>query len=111
MTVNHGSWKLYKPAFGHPDAPPNTLYACNESGADWYSYLAGDYFEEDSVKMMCILRDEGYVVMAATFNEDELFPAGQMVLEVTDYSGDDPQGYFGGKIYDKDTDTFKERDA
>lgn len=103
--INHGNWKLYTPKEGHPHAPPNTLYARNDRGEDWYNYIK-DKFQEGSVKMMCSFQRDMWIVGPAVYDADRLFPAGQMVLEITDYEGDDP-GNFIGKSYNPDSNEFR----
>lgn len=105
--INHGKWERHKPKKGHPDAPPNTMYARNDKGDDWYDYIRGEHFKEGSVKIACAFMGDLWVVGPAVYEADRLFPANQMVLEITDYEGDDPQRDFGGKSYNADSNEFK----
>jgi hypothetical protein len=113
MTViYHGKWTLYKPQrpykkFKGTDF--NILYTRRDSDyRDWYVYINDDKpFKDGSVKM--IVRDQGYgwVVGAAVYDESMLWPESALVVEVTDYQGNDPQKDFGGKVFNLNTRAFE----
>jgi hypothetical protein len=44
--------------------------------------------------------------MAANYDATKLFPVNQMVIEIVDYEGKDPQKELGGKKYDPETNTI-----
>ena len=108
--INHGKWLPYKPARLPPSAPPNTLFARRESdNVDWYDYVnSGKNFGARSVKLMAIWREYagGHVVGPAVRDATMLFPANHVVIEITDYTGIDPQAEFGNKIFQPDAGTF-----
>lgn len=110
--INHGKWSSYKPNPLPPEAPPNAAFARrDEDGIDWYDYIhRGNYFKKDSIKITVMFMDavNKWVVMAAVYEPDRLFPADQILLEITDYDGDNPQEYFGRRIYNPDTEEFGE---
>jgi hypothetical protein len=109
-SIDHGIWQTYTP--NTPDLPSGALFLQRQSdGADWYDYVkAGTNFTPGSVKFSALWQDlySSYVCKVATFDETLLFPTGQMVREITDYTGSDPQGDFGQKLYDPATDSFSD---
>lgn len=107
--IEHGKWLPYRPSELPPDAPANAMFAQRDvDQIDWYDYVnSGENFGVDSVKLAAIWRDPvGYVVGPAVYDATMLFPARHIVLEVTDYSGSDPQADFGNTVYDPATHTF-----
>lgn len=106
--IDHGSWIEYTPVQRQANAPSNAVYAKRESdGQDWYLYVhPGTNFEVSTVKFTAVLEQAGYVVAAAVYEADRLFPANQSVFEIDGYSGTDPQADFGGKLYIPDADAF-----
>ena len=104
--VDHGAWNRYTPTTFPPGAPPNALYAQNASGVDWYAYVKGGNFELASVKFVTYERDSLLIVGAATKDQTMLFPAGGHVYETFNYTGNDPQGDLGNKVYDPTTGVF-----
>jgi hypothetical protein len=117
MIINHGKWMLYKPEkhywrFEEAGAQGmNILYAKRESdGKDWYVYVNDDEpFKDGSVRMIIHDQGDGWIVGAATYDATALWPAGALVLEITDYRGSDPQTDFGGKMFDLGTRELRER--
>ena len=105
--VDHGKWMLYTPDTLPQHAPPGALFARRESDAvDWYDYSRDSKnFSPDTVKFTALWQDihNGFVVGAATRDVTWLFPAGQLVREIIDYRGDDPQIELGSKLYHPDT--------
>jgi hypothetical protein len=110
--IDHGTWQTYTPTTRAADLPSGALSLQRQSdGADWYDYLnAGTNFTPGSVKFTALWQDlySSYVSKIATFDENLLFPVGQMLREITGYSGSDPQADFGQKLYDPATDTFSD---
>jgi hypothetical protein len=111
-TKNHGTWVAYRPAKHPKDAPLGAMFTRRESdGKDWYDLVNEDkpFRQSQSVKM-CLRSDKSnWIVCVAVYDETMLFPqAGQLILEVTDYEGTDPQRDFGGKTWDQKTDTFSD---
>ena len=110
--INHGKWIAYKPETLPEGAPPNAMFAKREGDdTDWYGYVnSGENFGADNVKFMAAWRDSvgGYVVGPAVYDPTMLFPASQIVGEITDYTGTDPQNDLGGKIYDEAAGTFSD---
>jgi len=111
--INHGTWQIYYPVHQtRTDALFNIMYSKRDKdGVDWYDYLkAKGKFMDGSVKMTCYRDHEGdWVVGAANRDPTMLFPgSGQIILEITDYIGEDPQDHFGRKIYDPDANVFKD---
>jgi hypothetical protein len=90
---------------GFPDGM-QILYVKNEDDVDWYDYLKGDNFEEGSVKAACFCVEDVWTIMAANYDATKLFPVNQMVIEIVDYEGKDPQKELGGKKYDPETNTI-----
>ena len=111
-SIDHGMWQIYTPTTRSADIPSGALFAQRTSdGVDWYDYLkAGNNFTAGTVKFTALWQDlySGYVSKVATYDETLLFPAGQMLREITDYAGSDPQTDFGQKLYDPATDTFSD---
>jgi hypothetical protein len=105
--VDHGRWALYQPDTLPEQAPSGALFARRESdGVDWYDYVrSGVNFGPDTVKFTALWQDihNGYVVGAATRDVTRLFPAEQLVREIIDYHGGDPQAELGNRLYDPDT--------
>lgn len=108
--IDHGKWLAYKPEQIDKKIPLNVMFAKRESDTvDWYEYVnSGENFGADSVKFMAIWQEDasGYVVGPAVLDPTMLFPAGQIVGEITNYTGTDPQSDFGNKVYDPATHTF-----
>jgi hypothetical protein len=102
MIIDHGKWLPYTPDPYPQGAPPNALFARRESDSlDWYEHVKTG-FQDDSVKFMATWRSEvrGYVIGPATYDASAIWPPNQVVGEITDYTGSDPQADFGGKVYD-----------
>jgi hypothetical protein len=110
--INHGKWSSYKPKPHPSGAPLGAAFARrDEDNVDWYDYIhRGDYFKKDSVKIAATFMDvfNKWVVMIAVREPDRIFPADQILLEITDFDGEDPQEFFGRKSYDPDTETFSD---
>jgi len=97
--IDHGSWVLYKPAQARADAPSGAMFCKRENdGVDWYEYVhPGTNFGSG-----------GYLVGPVVTDANQLFPAGHIVVEISDYAGSDAFADFNGKIYDPATDTFSD---
>ena len=110
--VDHGKWLIYTPATLPEGAPGGALFLRRESdGVDWYDYVKnGGNFTPGSVKFTALWQDtySSYVSKVATFDETMLFPTGQIVREILDYTGSDPQTDVGQKLYDPATDNFSD---
>lgn len=111
--IDHGTWVGYRPAStdGLPTWVPLTaLFAKRESdGRDWYTYLDSTTRPPADHVVFTAIWNAGlnsYVVGAATYDSTLIFPAGQLLQEITDYAGTDPQADLGGKLYDPATGTF-----
>jgi hypothetical protein len=111
-SIDHGRWSGYTPGTLPPEAPPGALYIRRDSdGVDWYVYLRDvTSFGADTVKLSALWQDayNGYVVSVATYDADRLFPVDQIVREITDYTGSDPQADYGSRLYDPATDSFSD---
>lgn len=105
--IEHGNWLPYKPTEPPKNAPVNALFAKRESdGVDWYEYVNdGKKFGADTVKLAAVYRDyaQGYVVGPAVYDATLIFPPDHVVLEITDYTGSDPQKDFGNMVIDPAT--------
>lgn len=106
--ISHGVWELYVPVSTPEGAPGSAIYAKRVSdGKDWYEYLKENPFQPSSAKVVVVdMRDEEGVITAtaagAVIDPSRLFPAGQEVVEVTDYQGPiDPQMSFERRTYDR----------
>jgi hypothetical protein len=101
--INHGTWSSYVPNTTPQGLLPNTLFAKSDTtGRDWYDALYSDtpLLAAGSVAINAMKDDSGiWRIMVATKDATALFPAKQMLLEVTDYTGTDPQADFGGMQY------------
>jgi hypothetical protein len=107
MIIDHGTWSIYTPAAPKIAAPPGQtiMYAQRDGpgfGEDWYDYVAGQAFGDASVVMTVQTTSAGDVIQVATFDPTEIFPGGMRVIEETQYTGNDPQGDFGGTTYNTD---------
>jgi hypothetical protein len=102
--INHGTWSSYVPNPIPQGLMPNTLFAKSDTTAqDWYDALynkTSPLLAAGSVAITAMKDDSGvWRTMAATKDATALFPARQLLLEVTGFTGTDPQLYFGGKQY------------
>lgn len=108
--IDHGSWEPYKPAKFPESAPANALFVIRKSDhVDWYDYVnSGENFGADTVKFSAMEHDPaiGYAIGPAVYDATLIFPSNQVVGEITDYTGSDPQADFGGKIYDPEAGTI-----
>lgn len=113
--LDHGKWQLYRPDTLPKDAPPHAMFAKREDdGVDWYVYSRDPKnFTDGTVKFTAMWQGnyDGFVIGAATFDVTTLFPAGQLVLEIIDYHGGDPQAELGERLYDPDARLLRERPA
>ena len=109
--MSHGKWVPYQPDKLPEFMPPNTLFARRESdGVDWYDYVRDPKnFIADSVKFTVMKQNSGWIIGAAVREPDRLHPADQMVLEVIDYHGGDPQAELGGRGFDLVTNKLLDR--
>jgi hypothetical protein len=108
--IDHGTWTGYKPVNPPEDFPMNALYAKRDSdNVDWYEYVRGDHFKENSIKLTVrIWKDGGPVIVSAPqLKAEHLFPAGHRVVEIEgNYSHLDEEALikkFAGKIIDLKT--------
>ena len=101
--IDHGQWIAYKPDVWPETAPPRTLFAKRESdGIDWYVFSrTKDRFADNTVKATVRWDDlyKSMVVSTATYDVTMLFPAGQLLLEITEYTGNDPLKDFASMLY------------
>ena len=112
--IDHGRWEPYKPAKPYKafeGAAVNVAYVQRDKdGKDWYTYIYDDKpFKTENVKMCLHTQDDLWIVGAAVYEPDRLFPHKAMVLEIEGYEGDDPQQAFGNKMFDPKTKEFKDR--
>jgi hypothetical protein len=109
---DHGKWSMYWPRPVPSTAIPNAAFARrDEDDMDWYDYIhRGNYFKKDSIKVTVMFMDafKKWVVLVAVREPDRIFPADQILLEIIDYEGDNPQEFFGRKSYNPETKTFSE---
>lgn len=101
MIIEHGSWSLSTPS-GMPPAQQRILRARrDDTGMDWYEFVALKPFGDGSVVMTVGPTGTGeFMIQAATWDPTAIFPPGMRVIEETIYSGNDPFGDFHGRIYD-----------
>lgn len=108
--IDHGKWQPYQPDTLPEHAPLGAMFVRRESdGVDWYAYSRDvKNFGADTVKFTALWQDihNGYVVSAATRDVTRLFPAAQLVRELTEFHGSDPQAELGVKRYDPDSNTL-----
>ncbi len=114
--IEHGKWQIYT-------APDELLERRNltrqhgvvfskrvDTGEDWYDYSLARFAAKTTVLITMIEQPpDGLVTGAANTNYNFIFPANGELIEVTDYSGSDPQADFGNKIYDPEEQTFTDR--
>lgn len=103
--MSHGRWIPYRPDKLPEHAPFNALFAKRESdNVDWYDYVRdASNFTEGSVKFTARQTDDGWIIGAAYHDATMLHPANQMVLEIIDYLGADPQEELGDRLFDPAT--------
>ena len=127
--IQHGKWVQYTPEALPANAPAATMFARREGdNVDWYGYVNPHLdtatgkpketpdarrFAADSVKFAAIMTTltdgrEAYVVGAAVYDENMIWPANKIVVEIPGYSGGDPQEELRNKIYDPATETFSD---
>jgi hypothetical protein len=108
--IDHGKWVPYQPDKLPEYMPAGALFVRRESdGVDWYDYSRdAKNFYADTVKFTVLLQ-HGHIVGAATRDVTRLFPTEQLVLELTEFHGEDPQAELGVKRYDPDTRTLQDR--
>ena len=103
MIIEHGTWSLYTPAAPKMElVTHHVLFARRDGpgfGEDWYEYVASKPFGDASVIMTVKHTDTGDVVQAATFDPSTIFPNTMLVIEETEYTGNDPFGDFNGTVY------------
>jgi hypothetical protein len=108
--IFHGDWALYTPAVLPEGVPSGAMFAQRASdGQDWYGYSnPGSAFGADSVIFMAYWHapQNSLIVGSAVRDPTALFPAGQGVYEIPDYSGDELQ--LNGKLYDPATEAFSD---
>ena len=101
--INHGTWSSYVRNPIPEGLLPTTLFAKSDTtDRDWYDALYSEtpLLAAGSVAITAMKDDSGlWRIMVATKDATALFPARQMLLEVTDYTGTDPQADFGGMQY------------
>jgi hypothetical protein len=111
-SIDHGQWHGYVPTTFPDGAPGGALFTKRDSdGVDWYDYIRdGTAFGANTVKFAARFNEQlsAFLVSVALYDPTMMFPGNQIVREITDYAGTDPQGDFGGKIYDPNTDTFSD---
>ena len=114
-TISHGKWLPYVPQALPPGMLPTAIYAHREGDqVDWYAYVYTiKGFAEHTVKGAALWQEErqAYIVGPATYDASEIFPANQLVFEVTDYTGSDPFADFSGKVYHPEDGTFTDYPA
>jgi len=104
-TTNHGTWSAYTPDPLPSGFPKGTLFAKSDaSGLDWYVALYGKepLFGKNSVKITATKEPDGsWRTQACNTDATKVFPLDQLLIEVTGYTGSDPQADFGQKRYDE----------
>jgi hypothetical protein len=102
--IHHGAWVQYTPDKPIEGVPENAsiAFAKRESdGVDWYQFIRTEgSFAEGSVLATAMWQDfyNEFVVGPAVYDAQRLFPANQILLEITGYTGDNPQRDLGDKI-------------
>jgi hypothetical protein len=108
--IFHGDWTRYTPSPFPEGAPLAAMFARRASDSqDWYDYVrAGSHFGANSVVFTTYWAEgqNSLVVGAAVRDPTAMFPAGQGVYEIPDYSGGETQ--LQGKRYDPATETFSD---
>lgn len=109
--MSHGKWTPYVPEKWPEWAPLGALFCRRESdGVDWYEYVRDEKsFTADSVKFTALQQDDGWVIGAAVRDATRIYPVNQIVLEVIDYRGGDPQEELGGRLFDIDANRLLDR--
>jgi hypothetical protein len=111
-SIDHGQWHGYVPQTFPDGAPAGTLFTRRDSdGIDWYQYIKdGTAFQSGTVKFAARFNEQyqAFLVSVALYDPTMMFPGNQIIREITDYTGSDPQADFGSKIYDPNTDTFSD---
>ena len=76
-----------------------------------YEYIKEGGFNPENVKFQAIFQQiyNGYIIGPAVYDATMLFPRNQVVGEITDYTGSNPQTDFGGKLYDPVAGTITDR--
>jgi hypothetical protein len=113
--IDHGKWLPYKPAKLPVGAPSHALFCKRESdGMDWYEYVnSGKNFAEHSVKISVLYHDfwKAWVIGPSVIDATMLFPANQIVREITDFGSIDEDvliATFRNKHFDPDTNEIRE---
>jgi hypothetical protein len=107
--INHGTWHHYVPDVIPEGYPKGVAYARRDGDSkDWYELLYGEQseFAPTSIKVAALKEGPRWIVKVASDDATKLFPIGQLLLEVTDYVGSDPQVDLGGKEYVEATQAF-----
>lgn len=105
---NHGTWSRYYPTRIPAGFPENTMFAKRDAdNKDWYEYIRSEKsFEKGSVRMMAFYQFDRWVIGPAVRDVSMLFPANQMVLEVTGHYSRNLEKDFGRRVYDPKTNTI-----
>lgn len=108
--TNHGTWSAYIPDQLPPGYPKSAIFAKSDTtGRDWYDALYGKepMFAADSFKITATREPDGsWRTQACNVDATKVFPINQLLLELTDYTGSDPQSDLGQMRYDEATNTI-----
>lgn len=109
--MSHGKWVSYVPEKWPERAPPGALFCRRESdAADWYDYARDPRsFTAGSVKFTALRQAVGWMISVATRDAERLFPTDQLVLEIIDYHGADPQAELSERLFDPDASKLLDR--
>ncbi len=115
--IEHGTWIRYKPhePFGKFKNTSGIVNLKREGDdQDWYAYIYGDDgppFGTNSILMIAhdfTILQGTWVIGPATFDPTMLWPENGLLIELTGYTGYDPQADFGGKVYNRKDKTFSD---
>jgi hypothetical protein len=109
--MSHGKWITYAPEKWPEWAPRNAMFCRRENdGADWYDYVQDEKsFSADSVKFAVTRQGTDWIIGPAVRDATRMYPADQVVLEIIDYHGEDPQEELGGRLFDIGTNRLLDR--
>jgi hypothetical protein len=100
MIIEHGHWSLSASAEMKPGGQRVLHAQRDDTGMDWYVFVRMRPFGERSVVMTVgSMGTDELVVQAVTRDPTAIFPAGMLVIEETEYAGNDPFGYYHGHVY------------
>jgi hypothetical protein len=103
---DHGTWSLYEPDSLPVSLPPglSALFCRSDTtGDDWYQFRQQHGVSDESVKLVCHLEENAWVVKVATVDQGKVFPEDRRLVELYDGDLDTPQESYGGMVYRPET--------